>query len=119
MKCNNCNSEMRIGTEQVGVDKNNLPIFHRHAYCDHCMIKKDLDLIRKTGDSILSIVSIVLTGVPMLVRLPVIISIPMLFIGFIIALIDIGINNKEKRHTGSVFAIIFAVLTFIFLGGFK
>lgn len=43
MICPNCNGELRIVPEQIGVDGNNLPIFHRIAYCDSCMIKKDLD----------------------------------------------------------------------------
>lgn len=120
MKCDNCNSEMRIGTEQVGVDSNNLPIFNRYAYCDHCMIKINLDKVPKiTGDSILSIISIILSGIPMIIPFPHIISVPMIFIGFIMALIDIGINNKQKKHAGSVFAIIFSIITFIVLGVFK
>ena len=55
----------------------------------------------------------------MIIPFPHIISVPMIFIGFIMALIDIGINNKQKKHAGSVFAIIFSVLTFIVLGVFK
>ena len=119
MKCSKCNSEMRIGTEQVGVDKNNLPIFHRYAYCDCCKIKRDLDLVlKKNGNSALSVLSIVFAGVPMIITLPYIIAIPMIFVGFILALIDIGIGDKQKKHIGSYFGIVFAVLTFIVLGGF-
>lgn len=44
MICPKCNGELRIVPEQIGVDGNNLPIFHRIAYCDSCMIKKDLDI---------------------------------------------------------------------------
>ncbi len=44
MNCPKCNGELRIGAEQVGLDKDNLPIFHRFAYCDVCRLKKDLDL---------------------------------------------------------------------------
>lgn len=44
MKCNKCNRECRIGTEQVGIDERNLPIIHRFSYCDFCKIKEDLDL---------------------------------------------------------------------------
>lgn len=43
MNCPKCNGELRIVPEQIGVDGNNLPIYHRIAYCDSCMIKKDLD----------------------------------------------------------------------------
>lgn len=43
MNCPICNGEMRIESEKVGVDGNNLPIFHRIAYCDTCYKMKDID----------------------------------------------------------------------------
>ena len=43
MNCPICNGEMRIESEKVGVDSNNLPIFHRIAYCDKCYKMKDID----------------------------------------------------------------------------
>lgn len=116
MKCNKCKQEMRIGTEQVGVDECGLPLFHRHAYCDNCMIKIDLDILRKTGDSVLSIIACVFSGVAFIMPLPVIVSVPMFFIGFILALIDLGINEKTKRHLGSNVAIILSILGFIVFG---
>ena len=45
MRCTNCNGELRIGTEQVGVDNNRLPLFHRFGYCDKCRMKYDIDVI--------------------------------------------------------------------------
>ena len=44
MKCKRCGNELRIGTEEVGIDSTKLPIFHRFGYCDMCMTKFDLDL---------------------------------------------------------------------------
>lgn len=44
MKCKRCGNELRIGTEEVGIDTTKLPIFHRFGYCDICMTKLDLDL---------------------------------------------------------------------------
>ena len=44
MKCKKCNSEIRFGTEQVGVDKQGIPIFHRMGYCDYCKTKFDVDI---------------------------------------------------------------------------
>lgn len=116
MRCERCNSEMRIWTERVGTEKNGIPIFHRCAYCDNCKMKKDLDAKqtnKKNGDSVLSIISCVFSGAAFILYLPVIISIPMFFIGFLIGLIDIGINNKEKRHLGSYVAIVLSILGFI------
>lgn len=43
MTCPNCSNEMRIVPEQVGYDDNNLPVFHRIAYCDNCKKRNDLD----------------------------------------------------------------------------
>ena len=50
MNCPICNKEMRIDTEQVGVDYDNIPIFHRFAYCDNCMRKKDIDIDESAMD---------------------------------------------------------------------
>lgn len=44
MKCPKCTQDLRIGIEQVGIDSNNLPVFHRHGYCDYCKIKIDIDI---------------------------------------------------------------------------
>lgn len=38
MKCKKCASKMRIKPEEIGVDKNNVPKYHRIAYCDACML---------------------------------------------------------------------------------
>lgn len=43
MNCKKCGKEMRIGTEQIGVDERQLPVIHRFAYCDNCREKTDLD----------------------------------------------------------------------------
>lgn len=45
MNCPQCNGELRIVPEQVDVDSNDLPVFHRIAYCDNCMVKKDIDVV--------------------------------------------------------------------------
>ncbi len=45
MVCSNCKDELRIGTEQVGVATDGLPIFHRFGYCDKCMLKHDIDVM--------------------------------------------------------------------------
>ena len=44
MYCTKCGKPLRIGTEQVGVDQRNLPVFHRFGYCDCCRIKWDIDI---------------------------------------------------------------------------
>lgn len=72
MKCAKCGSELRFGNEQVGIDQNGIPIFHRFAYCDSCMLKNDMDeqiannkkksernRRKKTLSAILSIVGVV------------------------------------------------------------
>ena len=44
MNCPKCNNELRISSEQVGVDEVGLPVYHRFAYCDTCMTKQDIDV---------------------------------------------------------------------------
>ena len=111
-KCTKCNGDLRFGSEQVGFDKNNVPIFHRFGYCDTCMYKYDLDVqttpavsTTKKKDSVLSVIAAVFALFTITC-----------FIGFIIALIDLGINDKTKRHLGSWFAVIwFIFAAFVFL----
>lgn len=114
MKCSECNSEMSIDMKKVGTDKNNMPIFSKYAYCEHCKIMKKIEQeeLQKKTNSILSVLSIVFTGVPMIMYMPIIVSVPMAFIGFILALVDLGIGDKSKKHIGSYFGIIFAILIF-------
>lgn len=112
-KCNKCGSDFRIGTENVGTDSNGLPVIHRFGYCDHCMIKKDLDTqqhLVKKKDSTLSIISCVLAGVGGIVPLPVVVSFVLILAGLIIGLIDLCTNNKSERHIGAWFALIFGLL---------
>lgn len=113
-KCNKCGSDFRIGTEKVGNDSNGLPIIHRFGYCDHCMIKQDLDMrqqVVKKRDSTLSIISCVFVGVGAIIPLPVIVSFVLILAGVIVGLIDLCINNKSERHIGAWFALIFGVLS--------
>ena len=42
-KCPKCKGELKIGHEQVGVNSNNLPIYHNFGYCYNCKLKWDLD----------------------------------------------------------------------------
>lgn len=50
MKCKKCKGETRIATEQVGIDGNGIPIYHRFAYCDSCMTKFDIDVRINEGE---------------------------------------------------------------------
>lgn len=60
----------------------------------------------KKKDSVLSVVAIFLSLFSLTY-----------FIGMIIALIDICINDKTKSHVGSVFAMIISIIYFIATGG--
>ena len=44
-KCPKCGLPFRYGTEQVGIDNNNIPIYHRFGYCDTCRSKYDIDTL--------------------------------------------------------------------------
>ena len=124
MKCVNCGNELRFGTEQVGVESNGVPVYHRFAYCDTCKIKQDMDIKQqnqnrqpvnnvKKKDSVMSIVACVMSGVACLLPLPALISFPLILAGLIVGLIDLCKNNKSERHIGSWFAMIFGVLALI------
>lgn len=110
MKCERCSNELRLGNEQVGFDENKNPVIHQFAYCDNCRMKWDLSLQQqnysnahvenkpqKKKDSVLSILSCIfaLFGCTCIVAV-------------ILAIIDLSINDKTKKHTGSWFAIVVA-----------
>ena len=44
MQCTQCGGDLRLGQEQVGVNAQNIPIFHNFGYCDKCYFKYDLDV---------------------------------------------------------------------------
>ena len=103
MKCKKCKNELRIESVKVGEDKKGIPIYHRIAYCDFCGTENDLDKKnKKKKDSVLSIVAAVLGFFNITC-----------FVGGIIGIVDLAINNKEKRHLGSWFAIIMCALWII------
>ena len=111
-KCTKCGRDLRVGTEQVGIDKDRLPVIHRFGYCDTCMCKYDLDIVKASvtpatiekKNSTLSVIAAVFAFFTLTC-----------FVGFIIGLIDLGINDKTKKHLGSWFAVIwFALCGFVF-----
>ncbi len=108
MKCTKCKAELRIAQEQIGVNEQNLPILKTFAYCDKCKIRYDYDdLLKKQPKpySALSVWALILSllGCTSL-------------IGGLLGIVDLCINDKSKKHTGSWFAIIFCAL-FILTGG--
>lgn len=108
MKCTKCKSELRIAQEQIGVNEQNLPILKTVAYCDKCKVKYDYDdLLKKQpkSNSALSVWALILSLLGCTSIL-----------GGILGIIDLCINDKNKKHIGSWFAIIFSVL-FILTGG--
>lgn len=108
MKCMRCGFELRIGTEQVGIDRNNIPEYHRFGYCDNCRTKYDLDISNqppKRKDSVLSIWAAVLSLVSCTT-----------VIGAIFGIVDLCKNkNDGKKHAGSWFAIVVCCVWF-FIG---
>lgn len=110
MNCRRCGREMRIGTEQVGIDNRNLPIIHRFAYCDDCREKTDLDTNNansKQGKvSALSIIALIISilGCGCLST-----------IGGLLAIIDL-FKKDGRNKVVSIIAICISVIWFgIFL----
>lgn len=102
MECIKCGREMRKGKEQVGLE-NGVAVYNTFVYCDNCYRKVNLDALererRPKKNSTLSIWACVLAlfGCTS-------------FIAFILALVDLCKNEKDKKHIGSWFAVVvFAV----------
>lgn len=115
MKCERCGNELRIGNEQVGFDENKNPIIHQFAYCDNCRIKNDMTLQQQKysnvekpekppakKDSVLSIAALIFSLFGCLA-----------IVGFIMAIIDLCINDKKTRHIGSWVSIVFCAIWLI------
>lgn len=108
MKCPKCKREFRIGQEQIGVNEQNMPILKTFCYCDYCRMKYDYETTLKTQpkkDSALSIWAAILAFFTCTC-----------FIGGILGIIDLCINDKTKRHLGSWFALVFCAI-YLFIGG--
>lgn len=116
MKCEKCGNELRLGNEQVGLDQQNNPIIHQFAYCDNCRIKTDMTLqqqkyinVEKSEkppakkDSVLSIAALVFSLFGCFA-----------IVGFIMAIIDLCINDKKTRHIGSWVALVFCCIWLIY-----
>lgn len=123
MKCNQCNSELRVAQEQIGVNEFNMPILKTFCYCDICRVKYDYDAILNSQpkkESTLSIVACVIASVLFIpyalnIGVPIILAFPLFLTSIILALVDFGVNGKSKKHIGSVVALIFSFI-FIVIG---
>lgn len=116
MKCERCGNELRIGNEQVGFDENKNPVIHQFAYCDNCRIKTDITLQQQKysnvekpekppakKDSVLSIAALIFSLFGCLA-----------IVGFIMAIIDLCMNDKKTRHIGSVVALVFCGIWLVY-----
>lgn len=103
--CNNCNTENNIGDDYCsccGMRITPYSTSENNGYSNQPLYQECGNFKKK--DSVLSIIAAVLS-----------IFTITFFFGFIIALIDLGINDKTKRHLGSWFSVIFGIIIFIFL----
>lgn len=109
MKCSKCGWQTRIEQEHLGVNEQNLPIIKTYAYCDRCRIRYECENINNNTErkkhSALSVWALILSLLGCTS-----------FIGGLLALIDLFMNDKSKKHIGSWFALIFCGL-FILTGG--
>lgn len=122
--CGKCNKPINI-IEKIVSENETERIHEVTEQCDNCKIiykkynKKVIKPKKRKKDSVLSIIACVFASViaipAFLIGIPHILAFPMFFVALILALIDIGINNKEKSHAGSILALIFSILYFLFL----
>lgn len=121
MKCTKCGGELILGSQQVGVDDNGLPIIHRTGTCQQCGVKFDFDKkpidnkkkkVQKK-DTALGTTALVLS----LFGCTTILSL-------VLALIDLGIGDKERKHSNAKGALVvcgiyfvIGILPFILLSG--
>ena len=136
MKCQKCGNELRLGNEQVGVDQNQNLVIHQFAYCDSCRMKWDLSMQQQSysnatndtkiennkketkKESVLSLISCIIASVIFIpsavcISIPHILALPLFLTSLILSLIDLGMNNKDKKHVGSILGLIFSIIYFI------
>lgn len=116
MKCERCGNELRLGTEQVGIDENKNPVIHQFAYCDNCRMKWDLSMQQqnynnmqdksvpiKKRESVCGIIGMILS----FVSCSWIIAIPA------IILCIIGVCSKNKKSVCGAIGIVFTIVMFL------
>lgn len=108
MACKKCGSSQRLLKEKVASDDYGNELWHEFYICNKCGEKEDMGVTsppkQKKKDSALSIWAAVLGFFTCTC-----------FIGGILGIVDLCMNDKEKRHIGSWFAIAFCVLWTIVL----
>lgn len=122
--CGKCKKQLTT-IESIISENETEKIVHVIERCEDCKIiygdfnKKVIKPKKRKKDSVLSIIACVFASViaipAFLIGIPHILAFPMFFVALILALIDIGINNKEKNHAGSILALVFSILYFIML----
>lgn len=114
MKCIKCQRELKIAPEQVGIDGNGMPIFHRFGYCDNCFMKWDLDQQfyapfppnAKKRHSALSCVACGFASVSVIFPMIIFVGYILSLIGGILGVVDLCMFRKHEKHIGSWFALI-------------
>ena len=129
MKCTKCNQELRVESQKISENATTIS-FQKTGYCDTCMFKFNLGYYEmnkptvsfqnsSTNNNIFNPVSIEQPKTKKKDSLgSIIAALLSLFtftyiIGFIVAIMDLLLNDKTKRHLGSWFAIIMSAILFI------
>ena len=103
MNCGKCGKEMRIGTEQVGI-QNGVAVYNQFAYCDECGEKVNVDALKKSqkNESRYTVLSVLACAFSLFSCLDP--------VAFILAVVDLCLYKKGKNHAGSIFAIVMSIL---------
>lgn len=106
--CKKCGSSLRIDSKKIFENEHTI-VYENRKCCDNCKViysKYNKKVSKTKENSALSIWAIVLSlfGITS-------------FIAFILALVDLGINDKTKKHLGSWVALVFCAIYLIIGGG--
>ena len=126
MFCGKCGKKVCFLYEELGLDENKKMLYKKFQKCKTCneIIEVPLDYppqpqykpreVKK--ESVLSIIASAFCAVALIIPLPIILLFLLNLTAIILAIIDVSINDKTKKHAGSWVSIIVCVV--VIFGGF-
>lgn len=124
MYCVKCGTEVSFFYQEMGVDANNQKIYAKFQSCRTCNILTQVPLdygvqqntqpqeqVKK--ESTLSIIASSFCIVALIIPLPIVLLFLINLTYVILAIIDISMNDKTKKHSGSWVSLILGIIVII------
>ena len=131
MFCSKCGKKVSFFYEELGLDANKKMMYKKFEKCKNCNTVKEVPLDygvkqyqprESKKDSVLSLLACIFAGISFIAveffgasGLLALLFILFDITGAILGIIDLAIYNKKYRHVGSIVALVFVAIHFVFM----